>query len=231
MSRHESHLSELYPFLHGGKQSADNLHTALLESVKQKSAHGIEIKQKFFADNSQALVHAARAVARVYLNAGRWFAMGNGGSSCDAARFTVAFLHPVTGGRPSLPAINLAGDNAMATAVGNDAGFDNIFVRQVVAHGRAGDGLVGFSCSGNSPNLLKAFAKAREIGMTTIGFSGGNGGKMATSGDIDHCMTVPADNTHRIQEVQVATYHILWDLVHALLAKQRGGLGHGGQGT
>lgn len=224
MSQGDSPLRGLYPFLHGDKQEVGALEAALLESVQQKAAHSIEVKQRFFAENAEAVVATARAIAAVYRRGGRMLSMGNGGSSCDAAHFAVEFLHPITAGRPALTATNLAADQAMMTAVGNDVGFDHIFVRQLIALGRPGDGLVGFSTSGNSGNLLKAYAKAREMGMTTIGLAGGDGGAMAHSADLDHCLVVPTDSIHRIQEVHVATYHILWDLVHTLLADERGGL-------
>lgn len=223
MTRSEQ-LRELYPFLHGDEQEAGALDAALLESVKQKAAHSVEVKQRFFADNAQGIISAARAIAQVYQRGGRMLAMGNGGSSCDAAHFAVEFLHPITAGRPALTAVNLVADDAMLTAVGNDVGFDHVFVRQVIAHGRAGDGLIGFSTSGNSANLVRAFGKAREMGLTTIGLAGGDGGEMARSADIQHCLVVRTDSIHRVQEVHVATYHILWDLVHTLLADQRGGL-------
>ncbi|MFW0754105.1 D-sedoheptulose-7-phosphate isomerase [Pseudomonas sp. H11T01] len=224
MSQGDSPLRGLYPFLHGDKQEIEALDAALRESVRQKAAHSVEVKQLFFAENTQAIVATARAIAAVYRHGGRMLSMGNGGSSCDAAHFAVEFLHPITAGRPALTATNLAADQAMMTAVGNDVGFDHIFVRQVIALGRPEDGLVGFSTSGNSGNLLKAYAKAKEMGMTTIGLAGGNGGEMARSADLDHCLVVPTDSIHRIQEVHVATYHILWDLVHTLLADERGGL-------
>ena len=224
MSQTSNPLRELYPFLHGGKQDAGAVGMALLESVRQKAAHSVEVKREFFAANGAAVVAVARAIAAVYECGGRMLTMGNGGSSCDAAHFAVEFLHPITAGRPALTAVNLVDDAAMMTAVGNDVGFEHIFVRQVIAHGRAGDGLVGFSTSGNSPNLIRAYAKARQMGLTTIGLAGGDGGAMARSGDIDHCLVVATDSIHRVQEVHVATYHILWDLVHTLLADARGGL-------
>ena len=224
MSRQANHLRELYPFLHGNKQDAAAIDTALLESVRHKAAHSVEVKQQFFADNGQAVVKVARAVAAVYQRGGRMLAMGNGGSSCDAAHFAVEFLHPITVGRPALTATNLVDDVAMITAIGNDVGFNHIFVRQIIALGRAEDGLVGFSTSGNSANLLKAYAKAKEMGLITIGLAGGDGGEMARSDNIDHCLVVATDSIHRVQEVHVATYHILWDLVHTLLADERGGL-------
>jgi D-sedoheptulose 7-phosphate isomerase len=218
------YLRELYPFLHGDRQDVHGVDVALLDSVQQKAAHSVEVKRQFFAANGPAIVAAARAIASVYQRGGRMLAIGNGGSSCDAAHFAVEFLHPITAGRPALPAINLVADEAMLTAVGNDVGFEHIFARQVIAQGRPGDGLVGFSTSGNSPNLLRAFARAREMKLTTIGMAGGDGGEMGRSPDIDHCLVVATDSIHRIQEVQVAAYHILWDLVHTLLADERGGL-------
>lgn len=224
MTDHNEPFKELYPFLHKSKQDPETLNRSLLESVRQKAEHSVDVKSRFFADNSQAVVDTARAIAEVYRRNGRMLSMGNGGSSCDAAHFAVEFLHPITAGRPALTATNLVADDAMMTAVGNDVGFDHVFVRQVIALGRPEDGLIGFSTSGNSKNLLKAYAKAKEIGLTTIGLAGGDGGEMVRSGDLDHCLVVATDSIHRIQEVHVATYHILWDLVHTLLADARGGL-------
>tara|TARA_R110002073_G_scaffold183221_3_gene341400 strand:+ start:88 stop:810 length:723 start_codon:yes stop_codon:yes gene_type:complete len=217
-------LHELYPFLHGGKKDSVSENTALLESIRQKSQHSLDIKQKFFTDNAQALIEAARAIANVYQNKGRMFTMGNGGSSCDAAHFAVEFQHPVTAGRPALPAMNLCVDTAMISAVSNDVGVRHIFVRQLDAHAQAKDGLVGFSTSGKSENLMEGYRKAKELKMVTIGFTGGDGGAMKSSNLVDHCLVVKTDSIHRVQEVHVACYHILWDLVHTLLADQRGRL-------
>jgi len=106
-------------------------------------------------------------------------------------------------------------------------GFENVFSRQLDAHARAADGLIGISTSGQSRNLLNAFAKAKQMGLTTIGLAGMDGGAMATSEALDHCLVVRSDSIHRVQECHVATYHILWDLVHTALADDRGQLrGH-----
>jgi len=169
------------------------------------------------------VVDAASAIADVYRGNGRLFTMGNGGSSCDAAHVAVEFLHPVTAGRPALTAIDLTCDTTMLTAVANDVGFENIFARQIIAQARKGDGLIGLSTSGNSDNLIKAFKKAKEMGVVTIGMAGMSGGEMANTG-LDHCLIVETDSIHRIQECHVAIYHILWDLVHTLLADDRGNL-------
>ena len=217
----DEELEALYPFLHGRKQDPRVLSEALLESVRQKAQHHQDVFAVFFQRHGQTVVDAAKTVADVYRGGGRLFTMGNGGSSCDAAHVAVEFLHPITAGRPALTAIDLTCDRTMMTAVGNDVGFDHIFARQIIAQGRPGDGLIGISTSGNSANLIKAFLKAKEMGMKTIGLAGNTGGEMAAIG-LDHCLIVETDSIHRIQECHVAIYHILWDLVHTLLADERG---------
>lgn len=214
----------LYPFLHGERQDVSRMDVALLESVRQKARHSIDVKERFFEANAEKIVEIARAIAEVYEADGRLLTMGNGGSSCDASHIAVEFLHPVTAGRPALTAVNLVADTAMMTAVGNDVGFANIFTRQIIAQGRKGDAVIGISTSGNSENLIGAFIKAKELGIKTIGLAGGDGGQMLASDAVDFCLVVPSDSIHRIQECHVAIYHILWDLVHTLLADKRGGI-------
>jgi len=222
-------LEGLYPFLHGTKRSPSALNAALMESVAQKAAHHLEVVHAFFSAHAQAVVDTAGTLADVYRRNGRVFTMGNGGSSCDASHLAVEFQHPVTAGRPALTAIDLTRDTTMITAVGNDVGFGEVFRRQVVALARAGDALVGLSTSGNSENLVRAFEKAREMGVKTIGLCGMSGGAMARL-RLDHCLVVETDSIHRIQECQVAVYHLLWDLVHTLLADDRGALAGAGEG-
>jgi D-sedoheptulose 7-phosphate isomerase len=216
-------LEGLYPFLHGRKQDPASMNSALVESVAQKAAHHHKVVDAFFARNGQEVVAAAGAIADVYRRNGRLFSMGNGGSSCDAAHVAVEFLHPVTAGRVALTAIDLTADRTMMSAVANDVGFQHVFVRQLIAQGRAGDGLIGLSTSGNSDNLVKAFNKAKEMGITTIGLAGMDGGEMSKI-RLDHCLVVDTDSIHRVQECHVIIYHILWDLVHTLLADNRGSL-------
>lgn len=224
MSDARDTLSALYPWQHGRDSDRESLGRQLLDSVRAKSDDSVQVKTAFFAEHGAEVVAAAESLAAVFAGGGRLFAMGNGGSACDAAHIAVEFSHPVTTGRPALPALNLMADNAMISAVGNDVGFDHIFVRQLIAQARKGDALIGVSTSGNSANLTAAFSRAREMGMTTIGLAGGDGGVMATAG-LDHCLVVATDSIHRVQETHVAIYHILWDLVHTLLADRRGGEG------
>ena len=222
MASTDPHLKALYPFMHGRKTDQAGLDASLLASVRSKADASVSVKQSFFSAHANEVVAVARTLADVYRNGGRLFSMGNGGSSCDASHIAVEFLHPVTVGRPALAAINLVADIAMLSAVANDVGYRHVFVRQLISLAKAGDALVGISTSGNSENLLAAFAQAKTMGLKTIALSGGNGGAMATSATIDHCLTVQSDSIHRVQETHVAIYHIVWDLVHTLLADTRG---------
>lgn len=219
-----STLNALYPFLSGDKKDPTSERNALLTSIQAKVHDSVTTKQRFFDDNGEKLIDAAHSLAQCYSNKGRLFTMGNGGSSCDSSHLAVEFQHPVTTGRPSLPAIDLCNNNAMTSAVGNDVGFEQIYSRQIEAQANAGDVLVGFSTSGNSKNLMIAFKKAADMGVTTIGFAGGDGGDMLNSHTLDHCLVVQTDSIHRVQESHVLSYHILWDLVHTLLADNRGHL-------
>jgi D-sedoheptulose 7-phosphate isomerase len=222
MTETKKQIENLYPFLHGKAKNVASENAALLESVKQKSADSVREKEIFFQQNAQGLIDAAAAIAGVYKANGKMFTMGNGGSSCDASHFAVEFQHPVTAGRPALPAINLSVDAVLISALANDVGFDHVFARQLDALAQAHDGLIGFSTSGNSKNLIEAYKRAKDKGVTTFGFAGGDGGAMRDSGLVDHCLVVSADSVHRVQEVHVAAYHIIWDLVHTLLADHRG---------
>lgn len=214
-------LEALYPFLHGKEKEPAAQKQSLLESIQQKVAQSVSEKQTFFAENSEALIEISDAIAKIYRGKHRMYSMGNGGSSCDAAHFAVEFQHPVTAGRSALPCTSLAMDTAMISAVANDLGVDHIFSRQLEALAQRGDGLMGFSTSGNSKNLIQAFRTAKKLGMTTIGMTGGDGGAMSSCGYLDFCLIVKTDSIHRVQEVHVTTYHIVWDLVHTLLADHR----------
>lgn len=221
-TKNDDHLAHLYGFLYNSRQTPEQKREGLLTSIEKKVADSINSKKQFFADNREALLAAAQAIADVYNNNGRMFSMGNGGSSCDAAHFAVEFQHPVTTGRPALAAMNLMMDMAMVSAVSNDLGVKHVFSRQIGAHARAEDGLIGFSTSGNSKNIMEGYSKAKELGMVTIGMAGGDGGAMKNSGLVDHCLVVETDSIHRVQESHVTCYHIIWDLVHTLLSETRG---------
>jgi D-sedoheptulose 7-phosphate isomerase len=117
----------------------------------------------------------------------------------------------------SLPAVSLAADVALLTALGNDVGFEVTFARQLAALGAPGDIALALSTSGNSSNVLRGLAEARRLGMLTVGFTGEGGGRMAESGLVDHLFAVPSASVHRIQEAQTTLCHVLWTLVQRAL--------------
>lgn len=209
-------LRQLYPELSGRRKGASD--AELMGSITRKFEDSVAAKRATLEQSGPALLEMAKALAAVFRDGGRLLTMGNGGSSCDAAHVAVEFMHPITVGRRALPAVHLGADVPMLTAVGNDVGFDQVFVRQIIAHGRPGDAVLGFSTSGNSDNLLEGYRCASERGLLTLAMSGGDGGRMATSEHVQHCVVVPAASVHRVQEGHLVAYHVLWDLVHTLLS-------------
>jgi D-sedoheptulose 7-phosphate isomerase len=206
-----------YPFLHEEGRKPEDLQEELRFSLLEKVRESVEVKQRFFEENADAILDASLAMAKTFQRGGKLLVCGNGGSATDAQHIAVEFMHPITVGRKALPAICLSNDMAMVTAVSNDVGFADVFSRQVIALGREGDLLLVISTSGNSDNLIHAVDTARQRKLITIGFAGGDGGKMAemhADKRLDHCLTVPTSSIHRIQESHVALYHTMWDLVH-----------------
>lgn len=209
-----------YPFLHEETTDNGRLMEDLGYSLLEKARESVDIKTKFFADNKEQILASSLQMARAFHRGRKLLVCGNGGSATDAQHIAVEFMHPITVGRKALPAICLANDVAMMTAVANDVGFADVFSRQIIALGKDADVLIGISTSGNSKNLVNAFALARQMHITTIGFAGGDGGEMAElklAGLLDYCLIVPTSSIHRIQETHVALYHIMWDVVHTFL--------------
>lgn len=180
--------------------------------IARKCRQSAEIKTRFFAEHAPAIERCARAMAQALAGGARLFSMGNGGSACDAAHIAVEFLHPAVEKRAPLPAIALSNDTAMLSAVGNDDDFALSFERQLAVLGRPGDLALGISTSGRSSNVIRGLRRARARDMVTIGFGGGDGGKLPEV--CDHAFIVPSHSIHRIQETHVTLLHVLWDLIH-----------------
>ncbi|MFI5350509.1 MAG: SIS domain-containing protein [Elusimicrobiota bacterium] len=148
----------------------------------------------------------AQDLLKCYRNGGKLLTFGNGGSSCDAQNFANELVGRYRRNRPPLSALALTTNQGDLTAIANDFGFEEVFARPLRAHGRAGDVAVAISTSGNSKNVLKAIAAARELGLTVVGLTGRSGGKM--KGLCDHCLCVPSDSTARIQEAHITLIQI-----------------------
>jgi D-sedoheptulose 7-phosphate isomerase len=139
--------------------------------------------------------------------------MGNGGSAADSQHLAAELVGRFARERKGLASIALTTDTSILTAVGNDYGYDQIFVRQIDALCKAGDVVVGISTSGNSPNVVEALTLARELKAHTLGFTGASGGRMRDL--VDHCVRVPSTETARIQEAHILIGHLLCDWVEA----------------
>ena len=207
----------LYPFIEGDETDAGTLLEDLARSAEGKWRQSATLREETLARSDTQLHETAAAMAGRFRAGGRLFTFGNGGSATDAEAVAHLYTQPPSG-RP-LPARSLAEDQAVMTALGNDVGFDLVFSRQLIAHGRPHDIAMGFSTSGNSENLMRAFAEARKQGMLTVGLSGYDGGRMAAEGTpVEQCLVARSDSVHRIQESQAALNHALWAAVQEELA-------------
>jgi D-sedoheptulose 7-phosphate isomerase len=201
----------LYPMIDGTEDAGDveALLDDLASSASGKTATSGRLTTTTLAALDGQLDATAAAMAARFDAGGRLFTCGNGGSATDAEGVASMFSLPSPGARP-LAARSLVADVSILTALANDIGFEVVFARQLMAHGREADMVMGFSTSGNSANVIAAFERGAEAGMLTVGLAGYEGGAMAGCDSLQHCLVVRSDSVHRIQEAQSATAHELW---------------------
>ena len=204
----------LDPFIEGDERDAASLLADLAVSALGKAGDSERTLMTALAENRDRIEGAAAAIVECAAHGGRVYTFGNGGSSTDAATLASLFSRPPAGA--AIPARSLVDDTAVITALSNDVGFDLLFSRQLIAHARRGDVAIGLSTSGNSRNLLEAFAEAKRRGIVTIGIAGYDGGEMVEAG-LDHCIVVRSDSVHRVQEAQAGLGFALWRAVHERL--------------
>lgn len=162
-------------------------------------------------DKARDLLPAAERVAHsliaAYERGARVYTFGNGGSSADAAHFAEELIGRYKRERRPLAAQSLSIDASALTCIANDYSYDEVFERQVRGFVRDGDVVVGFSTSGRSPNVVRGLAAARELGATTVLFTGESGG------EADLVLAVPSASTARIQEFHVLLLHVILEEV------------------
>jgi len=208
-------MESLYPFLYSDTSDLSAVLDQVRASTVAKAAEIGELRRAVGARDGARIAECAREAAARFGAGGRLFAFGNGGSATDAQQLVTLFLNPgpIEGrAAPPLPALGLANDTSVVTALCNDIGVEVVFARQLAAFGGRNDIAVGLSTSGNSANLLRAFDEASRRGMLTIGLAGYDGGKMAELDSIDYLFVVPSSSVHRIQEAQTTIYQVLWEL-------------------
>jgi D-sedoheptulose 7-phosphate isomerase len=208
--------SFLYPFLAEGEHDLEAVLSYVGRSVGLKAAEIAALREQTLVDHRDVLVAAAGALRETFSAGGKLLALGNGGSATDAMDAVADFRAPRAGWRNNWrphPALDLAEDSSILTAIANDIGPEAIFARQVIAYGHAGDALLALSTSGSSRNVIDALIEARNRGLTTIAMVGYDGGRIADEGLADHVVVSRSQHIPRIQEAQATAYHALRELV------------------
>lgn len=174
------------------------------------------------ANSDAAMLDVAHAIAAAIIAAlragNKLLIIGNGGSAGDAQHIAAEIVGRYKQDRPGYAAIALTTDTSALTAIGNDYGFEQIFARQVEGLGVRGDVLLGLSTSGRSPNILAALKKARELGLVTVGFTGGKGEAMRTA--CDHLLVAPTDDTPVVQQIHLAIAHGICDEIEQTMMRE-----------
>jgi D-sedoheptulose 7-phosphate isomerase len=171
----------------------------------------VRLKQEFFAAEAEKVLEAGRLLSSALAAGGKLLIFGNGGSAADSQHFAAELVNRYRMDRPALSAIALSTDTSILTSIANDSGYASVFSRQIEALGVKGDVAVAISTSGASPNVLKGVEAARARGLGTLGLAGRNGGKLA--GMVDLCLTVPHQETARIQEVHGLLIHLFCEMI------------------
>jgi D-sedoheptulose 7-phosphate isomerase len=166
------------------------------------------------AAQAGAVAAACHAMAVRFHRGGRLVVFGTGGASTDAQHVAVEFVHPVIVGKRALPAISLTTDVATVTGVAARDGMDAIFAHQIRYLAAADDIALGISADGNCPSVLCGLDAAKVRGLLTIALAGGDGGALRDSPAVDHLLVAASDDPRVVKELQVTTYHVLWELVH-----------------
>jgi len=169
------------------------------------------LQKEFLKHNTEMLVQVAEVLLLAFRKGRTVFFFGNGGSAADAQHLAAEFVNRFRLDRRALPALALNVDTSVLTSIANDFGYDRVFARQIEAFGRPDDVAVGLSTSGESPNVIEGIRLARQQGLVTVGFSGGDGGALLR--ETDHCIVVPSKTTARVQELHIIAGHAICDLV------------------
>jgi D-sedoheptulose 7-phosphate isomerase len=191
-----------------------------LDHVVSGLRESASLKIRLAEEAGPTIVRAAAVITDCLSAGGKVLLFGNGGSAADAQHLAAEFVGRFAMERKALPAIALTTDTSILTAVGNDYGYEHVFVRQVQALGRANDVAIGISTSGKSPNVVEAIRVGRNLGLRTFALSGNDGGPLASAAEM--AVVVPSRITARIQECHIALGHVLCELVEkALFVNER----------
>lgn len=186
----------------------------IIDRVRVNFTDSIQTKINAADSIIHIIAEASEEIVQVLLEGHKILTCGNGGSACEALRFSSEMLNRFKQERPGLPAIALNADISTLTAIANDYHFSDIFAKQIRAIGQAGDLLLAISTSGNSANIINAIKAAHDKNMGVIALTGYDGGKIADylqEKDIE--IRVPAYDTARVQETHLLIIHCLCDII------------------
>jgi D-sedoheptulose 7-phosphate isomerase len=185
------------------------------EMIISSLQESLRAKDEFVRSNISNLIFISEKIASAFSNDRKLIICGNGGSASDAQHLAAEFVNRFKMERPPLPAIAITTDTSILTSIGNDYGFDHVFSKQIKAIGVEGDILLAISTSGRSPNIIRAVESAKEMGIYTIGLSGGDGNILMEK--VDLCLCVKSNDTPRIQESHIFAGHVICELVDFIL--------------
>lgn len=188
--------------------------------IQDRIQLSISVKQAILADASliDRISSFSKLLEETYRSGGKVLFCGNGGSAGDAQHLAAELSGRFYLNRAPLYAEALHVNSSYITAVANDFGYEEVYARMVEACGRPGDVLVAISTSGNSPNIIRAIDRAKQLGMVVVGMTGATGGKMADLCDL--LVNIPSEDTPRIQESHILVGHIICELVEKSLFSQ-----------
>ena len=182
------------------------------DSIVKAFDESIQAKQEFLQNNIDTLVAVIETIVACFQNGHKLLLFGNGGSAADAQHIAAEFVNRFRIERPPLPALALTTDTSAITSIANDYDYSEIFAKQIKALGKAGDVALAISTSGNAANVLNALDCCKQLKITSIGLTGGDGGKMLAKAD--HILRVSTTrNTARIQETHILVAHVICELV------------------
>ena len=191
-----------------------------ITAIRRAFANSIAAKRVFLRENAATLAKVGDLVADTFARGGKVLLFGNGGSAADAQHIAAEFVNRFVIERPPLPAIALTTDSSALTSIANDYGYNDVFAKQVRALGKKGDVAIAISTSGTSPSVVRAVDACAKLGITTVGLTGRDGGKMR--GKVDHLLNVSGSReTARIQETHILAAHVLCQLVDEKLYGKR----------
>ena len=179
--------------------------------IKSEFLESSDLKRAFVGEYLDKIALVTELMIAAIKQGHKILFFGNGGSATDASHLAAELVNRFAKNRRALPAIALTTDMSVITSIGNDSDFSEIFSRQIQALGQKGDVAIAISTSGKSPNVLKGVEAARSRGITTIGFTGGDGGPLAQRAD--HAFIVPSKVTARIQETHITLGHVICGLI------------------